>query len=48
MGRKITRGHPYRRNIVAANSPLMRKGGPHGKTRKAERRASKMKLHDAH
>lgn len=39
--RKDQSAKPRTRNPVAANNPTLRKGGPHGKTRKAQRRAAK-------
>ncbi|MDE2089559.1 MAG: hypothetical protein KGJ12_06020 [Gammaproteobacteria bacterium] len=30
------------RNLAAKNNPLLRKGGAHGKTRKAERRSARV------
>ena len=32
------------RNLVAKNNPLLRKGGVHGKTHKAERRGDRVAL----
>lgn len=35
---------PKKRNPVAAANPQLRKGGVHGKTRKAERKAQRQQL----
>jgi len=44
MKRAKQRGVPKPRNPVA-RSPLLRKGGAHGKTTRAKRRQAKIELH---